>query len=100
MKYFMKFQTSDTILSSSDKYFKDLNIQELKNRFNSEFVQNKDCSAVTIYFKGNGVDKSFIAGFRNQNDNSQKVCIVDMQTKKEYSPKEFSKELNILQTTL
>ena len=96
----MKFQTVNAVLPNSDNSFKSLNIQELKNRFNSEFVQNKDCSAVTIYFKGNNINKSFIAGFRNQSDNSQKICIIDMQTKKEYSPKEFSEELNILQTVL
>ena len=92
----MKFQTATAVLKDiSDTQMSVLNIKELKDRFNLSFVKNKQCSAVTIRFVDKNIDKSFIAGFRND-----KVCIVDMQTKQEYSLKEFSEELNILQETL
>ena len=92
----MKFQTAVAVLKDiSDTHLSVLDIKELKDRFNLSFVKNKQCSAVTIRFVDDSIDKSFIAGFRNN-----KVCIVDMQTKQEYSIKEFSEELNILQETL
>ncbi len=101
MLYSMKFQTVNSILKDiSDNSLIPLNIQQLKDRFNSSFIKNKECSAVVITFVDKGVNKSFIGGFRNQDDNSQKVYIIDMQTKKEYSPKEFSEELALLQTVL
>ena len=96
MLYSMKFQTATAVLRNiSDTHLSVLDIKELKDRFNLSFVKNKQCSAVTIRFVDNSIDKSFIAGFRND-----KVCIVNMQTKQEYSLKEFSEELNILQETL
>lgn len=96
MLYSMKFQTATAVLKDiSDTHLSVLDIKELKDRFNLSFVKNKQCSAVTIRFVDNSIDKSFIAGFRND-----KVCIIDMQTKQEYSPKEFSEALNILQETL
>lgn len=101
MQYLMKFQTKDSIIDKiSDVFPKSLDIQELKDRFNESFIKNKECSAVVMYFIKNNLMKSFIAGFRNQQDGSQKVCIIDMQTNKEYSPKEFSNELNILAEAL
>lgn len=96
MLYSMKFQTAVTVLKNiSDTHLSVLDITKLKDRFNMSFIKNRECSAVTIRFVDNNIDKSFIAGFRNN-----KVCIVDMQTKQEYSLKEFSEELNILQETL
>ena len=96
MLYSMKFQTAVAVLTNiSDTHLSVLDIKELKDRFNLSFVKNRECSAVTIRFVDNNIDKSFIAGFRNN-----RICIIDMQTKQEYSPKEFSEELNILQETL
>ena len=96
MLYSMKFQTATAVLRNiSDTHLSVLDIKELKDRFNLSFVKNRECSAVTIRFVDDSIDKSFIAGFRNN-----KVCIVNMQTKQEYSLKEFSEELNILQETL
>ena len=101
MKYWMKFydnNDSELLLKSTlDFMGEDLNISHLKQRFNKDFVKNKEVKAVKISFLdvSNKINKSFIAGFRNNS-----VIIIDTDTKKEYSPKEFSEELNILDKLL
>jgi len=96
MNYFMKFYDNNDveILETSTLTFlgDTLNISELKQRFNLNFVQNKNVKCCKVTFLGKGINKSFIAGFRNES-----LVIVDMDTKKEYSSKEFSTELNNLE---
>lgn len=101
MKYWMKFyDNNDSELlfkSTLDFMGEDLDIFVLKQRFNKDFIQNKEVKAVKISFLevSNKINKSFIAGFRNNS-----VVIIDTDTKKEYSPKEFSEQLNILDKML
>ena len=99
MKYWMKFYSNNNeeIISISDLVFTgvELNIAQLKDRFNKNFVQNKQCKGVKISFLGNKVSKSFFAGFRNGN-----VVIIDSDSRKEYSAPEFSAELNQLERIL
>ena len=101
MKYWMKFYDNNNseLLSISTLNFmgEDLNISHLKQRFNKDFVQNKEVKAVKIAFLDvfSNINKSFIAGFRNSS-----VVIIDTDTKIEYSPKEFSEELNVLDKLL
>lgn len=95
MKYSMKFIDNNEVemLSISTLLFlgEDLNIPELKERFNNDFVRNKECKGVIINFMGDGIMKSFVAGFRGK-----AVVIIDGDTKQEYTPKEFSAGLNTL----
>ena len=101
MKYWMKFydNKNSELLSISTLHFmgEDLDISHLKQRFNKDFVQNKEVKAVKIAFLDvfSKINKSFIAGFRNDS-----VVIIDTDIKKEYSSKEFSEELNILDKLL
>lgn len=99
MRYWLKFFDNDNqeILSSSTLKFAgdNLNIPELKNRFNTNFVKNTQCKCVKISFLGNGVNKSFVAGIKES-----KVIIIDSDSNKEYTPKEFSKELDTLENIL
>ena len=99
MKYWMKFLDNDSnpIIAISTMQFngEDLNFSELKERFNKNFVQNSNCRGCEISFLGNGINKSFIAGFRNNS-----VVIIDTSNHKEYSSKEFSQQLYILENVL
>ncbi len=101
MKYWMKFYDNNNseLLSISTLNFmgEDLNISDLKQRFNKDFIKNKEVKAVKISFLdvSNKINKSFIAGFKNNS-----VVIIDTDSKKEYSPKEFSEQLNILDKVL
>jgi putative lipase involved disintegration of autophagic bodies len=99
MKYWLKFFDNDhnVIISTSTISFAgdDLNTTELRNRFNTNFVKNIQCKCVEISFLGNGVNRSFVAGIKQS-----KVLIIDSQTKKEYTPKEFSAQLEILDKIL
>jgi hypothetical protein len=91
----MKFVDNNEVemLSISTLLFlgEDLNVPKLKERFNNDFVRNKECKAVVITFMGDGIMKSFIAGIRDG-----VVVIIDEDTKQEYTPKEFSAGLNTL----
>ena len=101
MKYWMKFYDNNNskLLSISTLNFmgEDLNISHLKERFNKNFVQNKEVKAVKIAFLDvfSNINKSFIAGFKNGS-----VVIIDTDTKTEYSSKRFSEELNFLDKLL
>ncbi len=97
MKYWMKFMDkSQEILSISDITFlgRDMNIPELKERFNNDFVKGT-AQMVRISFLGNGVNAEFVAGFR---DGSIVFC--NTNSKEEFDVKRFSSELNVLERVL
>jgi hypothetical protein len=99
MKYWMSFadNNNEEVWSISDKTFlgRDLDITELKDRFNRDFIKRPGIKGVEITFMGKGINRSFIAGFKNKH-----VVIIDLQSKREYTAKEFSVELNILDAVL
>ena len=98
MKYWMEFHNNkQIILSLSTTSFRGdvLDIDKLKERFNNNLLRNKEVVMCKITFLGNGVNKTFIAGYRNG-----KCVIVDTETKKEYSIQEYKKELDVLQNIL
>lgn len=98
MRYWMKFidNSNEIMYPVSDTGFtgKPLSIPELKERFNSDFVKGT-AKAVEISFLGKGVNHTFIAGIRNKS-----VVICDTKTKREFTPKEFSEELNIIERAI
>ena len=98
MKYWMKFydNQNELMLSISSLTFMgdDLDFSQFKSRFNNDFVKGT-AKAVSISFLGNGVMKNFIAGFRGD-----RIFIVDTDSKKEYSVKEFSHELSLVEEIL
>lgn len=97
MKYWMKFyDNKELVISLSDIVFmgKDLNIPELKERWNTAFTKRL-ASAVEISFLGNKVNKTFVAGYRDN-----KLVVIDTDTKQEYTPKEFSSNLNMIENIL
>jgi hypothetical protein len=87
----------DLIISKSDLAFmpKKLDISELKNRFNNDFVKSKDARAVEMTLSLGRLTKSFMVGIKNES-----VVIIEKSTKKEYSVSEFKKELDILENML
>ena len=95
IQYWMKFynNSDELVVSISDVTFlgKSFNLVDIKERFNRDFVKGNS-KVVEISFLGLGANKTFLAGIRDK-----KVVIVDTDTKREYSPKEFSQELNILE---
>jgi hypothetical protein len=98
MKYWMKFyDKNELVISLSDIVFmgKDLNIPELKERWNDAFVIKRLASSVEISFLGNKVNKTFVAGYRDN-----KLVVIDTDTKQEYTPKEFSSNLNMIENIL
>lgn len=95
MNYSMEFIGNEAL---SDKKLsgKPLNIVELKERFNNDFVKNTKTQAVKIFFiHPNQLLVPFIAGVRKG-----KVVVINMMTKTEYTPKEFSEGLNQLDELL
>lgn len=98
MKYWMKFYNNDNklMLSISSLTFMgdDLDFSQFKSRFNNDFVKGT-AKAVSMSFLGNGVMKNFIAGFRGD-----RIYIVDTDTKQEYSVREFSEQLNVIEDIL
>lgn len=93
MNYSMTFSNNQgKMMSISDITFlgKQLDIPEIKRRFNEDFVKGT-ADIVQIDFVGDNINKSFIAGFRGQ-----KIVICDMKTKEEMSIKEFGNNLNEL----
>jgi hypothetical protein len=98
-RYSMSFYDNnhDLIISKSDLAFtpKKLDVSELKNRFNSDFVKDKNTRSVMMTFYLGRLTKSFIAGIINKS-----VVIIDKSTMKEYRVSEFSKELNTLENIL
>ena len=99
MKYWMSFRNNDNVedmnLSTINFTGENLSIPKLKERFNTNFVKNTSIKTVKISFLGNGINKSFIAGSRKG-----KIVICDTDTKKEYTPREFSIELNLIELIL
>lgn len=94
MKYWMKFYNGNEIdLSLSDTCFmgKDLNISELRRRFIDDFIFG-NLDMVKISFLDKGINKSFIAGFRKQ-----AIVIIDVDSKKEFTTKEFNDSLDELE---
>ena len=95
IQYWMKFynNSDELVVSISDVTFlgKSFNLVDIKERFNRDFVKGNS-KVVEISFLGLGANKTFLAGIRDK-----KVLILDTDTKREYSPKEFSQELNILE---
>lgn len=98
MKYWMKFYNNDNelMLSISSLSFMgdDLDFSQFKSRFNNDFVKGT-AKAVSMSFLGNGVMKNFIAGFRGD-----RIFIVDTDTKQEYSVREFSEQLKVVEEIL
>jgi hypothetical protein len=97
MKYWMKFyDKKELVISLSDLEFmgKDLNIPKLKERWNDAFTKRL-ASAVEVSFLGNKVNKTFVAGYRDN-----KLVVIDTDTKQEYTPKEFSSNLNMIENIL
>lgn len=98
MRYWMKFIDNDNetmnLISDTGFIGKPLSIPELKERFNSNFVKGT-AKAVEMSFLDKGVNHSFIAGIRNKS-----VVICDTKTKREFTPKEFSEELNIIERAI
>jgi len=94
LQYWMKFydNSDELIISLSDLTFlgKPFDLVDIKHRFNEDFVRGK-AKLVELSFLGLGANKTFLAGILDR-----KVVIVDKDTNKEYSPKEFSQELTIL----
>lgn len=93
----MKFyNNNEVIISLSDLEFmgKNLNVPELKERWNTAFTKRL-ASAVEVSFLGNKVNKTFVAGYRNN-----KLVVIDTDTKQEYTPKEFSHNLNSIENIL
>lgn len=93
----MKFyNNNEMVISLSDIVFmgKDLNVPELKERWNTAFTKRL-ASAVEVSFLGNKVNKTFVAGYRNN-----KLVVIDTDTKQEYTPKEFSNNLNSIENIL
>lgn len=95
IQYWMKFynNSDELVVSVSDVTFlgKSFNLVDIKERFNRDFVKGK-AKWVELSFLGLGANKTFLAGIRDNN-----VVICDTETKQEYSPKEFSQELTILE---
>lgn len=95
IQYWMKFynNSDELVVSVSDVTFlgKSFNLVDIKERFNRDFVKGNS-KMVEMSFFGLGANKTFLAGIRDE-----KVVIVDTETKREYSPREFSQELNILE---
>ena len=98
LMYWMKFydNSDELVIDLSDVTFlgKSFNIVDIKRRFNEDFVKGT-AKAVELSFLGLGANKSFLAGIKDK-----EVVILDKDTRKEYSPKEFSQELNILNSVL
>lgn len=94
IQYWMQFydNSNELIISLSDLTFlgKSFDLVDIKRRFNDDFVRGK-AKVVELSFLGLGANKTFLAGILDK-----KVVIVDKDTKQEYSPKEFSQELTIL----
>lgn len=94
MRYWMQFMDNDsqTIMSISDNAFigKEFDLDELKGRFNNDFIKGK-ARGVKITFLGGKVNKSFIAGFRGKD-----VVICDMESNHEYTAKQFGNHLNLV----
>lgn len=95
IQYWMSFydNSDELIVSLSDLAFlgKPFNLVDIKRRFNEDFVKGT-AKTVELSFLGLGANKSFLAGIRDN-----KVVVIDTETKQEYSPKEFSQELTILE---
>lgn len=93
MKFYDK---KELVISLSDLEFmgKDLNILKLKERWNDAFTKRL-ASAVEVSFLGNKVNKTFVAGYRDN-----KLVVIDTDTKQEYTPKEFSSNLNMIENIL
>lgn len=98
IQYWMKFydNSDELVVSVSDVTFlgKSFNLVDIKERFNRDFVKGT-AKAVELSFLGLGANKTFLAGIRDN-----KVVIIDTKTKQEYSSKEFSQELNVLEAFL
>lgn len=97
MKYWMKFyDNNELIISLSNLEFmgKDLDIPELKERWNTAFTKRL-ASCVEISFLGNKINKRFVAGWKNK-----KLTVIDTDNNKEYTPKEFSHNLNSIENIL
>ena len=98
MKYWMKFydNNNEMIISLSDLVFmgKDINIPEIKERWNDVFTK-KLAKVVEISFLANRINKTFVAGYRDN-----KLVVIDTATKQEYTPKEFSANLNSIENIL
>jgi hypothetical protein len=98
MKYWMTFydNNQEKILSISDTTFigRDVDISEIQRRFINDFTMG-NASMVKMSFLDNRINKSFIAGLRKKG-----IVIIDMDTKREFSTKEFNKELDILEEML
>jgi hypothetical protein len=94
----MKFydNSNEMIISLSDIVFmgKDLNVPEIKERWNDAFTKRL-ASAVEISFLANRINKTFVAGYRDN-----KLVVIDTDTKQEYTPKEFSSNLNMIENIL
>lgn len=69
--------------------------EELKERFNKDFIRRSNCILCKISFLGNNIKKDFVAGYRND-----RVVIIDTLSKQEYSPAKFSKELRLIDSFL
>lgn len=91
----MKFMDMEGIVPSlSNIKPVDFNCQELKDRFNKNFVKNKSIQLVELTFYSDVVVE-FIAGFRDS-----KVLFINKKTKQEFNTKEFSQALNELEMQL
>lgn len=94
MRYWMKFYNGNEVdLSLSDTSFmgRDINISELQIRFINNFILGH-ADMVKISFLDKGINKSFIAGFRDEG-----IRIIDMDSKKELTTKEFNDSLDELE---
>ena len=98
MKYWMKFydNNNEMIISLSDIVFmgKDLDVPEIKQRWNDVFSK-KLAKVVEISFLDNNVNKTFVAGYRGSS-----MVVIDTDSKKEYTPKEFSQNLSSIENIL
>lgn len=93
MKYSMQFFGNDNKVISSMSFKRELNVDELKEEFNNNFVRNGNIKAVQITFYTSTGMIDFVAGVRGN-----KVVIVDVISKKEYTCKQFSAELDTLKS--
>ena len=99
MQYWMTFiEKNETVCSISDVTFmgRPLNIRELKDRFNNDFIKGTaDAVKISFLCPVYKINKSFIAGFRMNG-----IVICDMDTKQEYDLRTFNEEINKLEQFL
>lgn len=84
----MRFLDNNGVSMSHSFSEEEFNLPLLKEQFNSGFVKNNKVRACKMFFYGNNINSSFIAGIREGH-----VVIINTATKEEYSPKEFSNAL-------